>query len=449
MTPVTAEATREAQDVSSESPAAPEPVVVSVRGVSKVYQIYDRPQDRLKQMLLPRRRYGREFWALRDVSLELRRGETVGIIGRNGSGKSTLLQVIAGTVAPSAGEVEVKGRLAALLELGSGFNPEFSGRENVFLNGAILGIGRDEMERRFAEIAAFADIGDFIDQPAKIYSSGMLVRLAFAVQAHVDPEILIVDEALSVGDMYFQAKCMARVAELRRRGTSILLVSHSVATVKAICSRCLLLDGGRVVLEGAPDPVADRYASLVLSRAGSTPDAAKPGAVASVSAVHPPFASRITERFGTGAARFVECQIFQDGRETQVVSHGRDCEIHALLRHEQAVLEPGEVGIVVRTLDGQDLFAVNSFLLNRSYPAQAAGTLVRLIFRFKVVLAPGIYSVALGYRVPVQGQYLDKAFGALVFTAAETPGVLIPFLFSVPGEFEFHPEAEARAAVRK
>src|SRR5262245_51914273 len=185
--------------------AAPTPeVAISVRGIGKMYRMYDRPRDRLKQMLLRgRRMYGREFWALRDVSFEVRKGETVGIIGRNGSGKSTLLQIIAGTLAPSAGEVQVTGRVAALMGVGRGVNPEFTGRENVFLNGSILGFSREEMAQRFDEIAAFADIGEFIDQPVKMYSSGMFVRLAFAVQAHVPTEVLIIDEALSVGDIFF------------------------------------------------------------------------------------------------------------------------------------------------------------------------------------------------------------------------------------------------------
>src|SRR5574341_116121 len=184
----------------------PPEAVISVRGVSKMYRLYDRPEDRLKQSLFWRfgRSYGREFWALRDVSFEVQQGEAVGIIGRNGSGKSTLLQIIAGTLQPTTGEVQIKGRVAALLELGSGFNSEYTGRENVFMNGAILGLGREEMEQRFDDIAAFADIGEFIDQPIKLYSSGMVMRLAFAVQAMVPKEVLIVDEALAVGDEAFQ-----------------------------------------------------------------------------------------------------------------------------------------------------------------------------------------------------------------------------------------------------
>lgn len=237
---------------------------IRISGVSKYFPIYDKPRDRLKQMLMPRlyrllgrapRCYHREFHALNEVSFEIRRGETVGIIGRNGAGKSTLLQIISGTLGPSAGTVETRGRIAALLELGAGFNPEFTGRENVFMNGAILGLPHEEVARRFDEIAAFADIGDFIEQPVKTYSSGMYVRLAFAVQACVDPDILIVDEALSVGDIGFQYKCFKRMETLKKKGVTILMVTHSTGSILEYADRCIVLDGGRVIHD-TPDVLA-------------------------------------------------------------------------------------------------------------------------------------------------------------------------------------------------
>ncbi|MDS9877512.1 ABC transporter ATP-binding protein [Pseudomonas protegens] len=235
-------------------------LAIKAQGLGKCYPIYDQPRDRLLQLLLPRgkQRY-REFWALKDVALEVRKGETLGIIGRNGSGKSTLLQLICGTSTASTGSVTSHGRIAALLELGSGFNPEFSGRENVYLNGAVLGLKRAEIEARFDEITAFANIGEFIDQPTRTYSSGMLVRLAFAVSVCVEPDILIVDEALAVGDASFQFKCLERLERLTRQGMTLLFVSHDMSMVKRFCNRALYLRDGEIRASGAPEAMAELY----------------------------------------------------------------------------------------------------------------------------------------------------------------------------------------------
>jgi lipopolysaccharide transport system ATP-binding protein len=235
-------------------------LAIAVSGVSKAYHIYERPQDRLKQMLWRgRRKFHDEFWALRDVSFEVRKGETVGIVGRNGSGKSTLLQIICGTVTPTEGTVYRSGRLSALLELGSGFNPEFTGRENVYLNGSILGLSRAEVDERFDRIAGFADIGQFIDSPVKHYSSGMFARLAFSVAIHVDPEILIVDEILAVGDAAFQRRCLSKFYDIRESGCTILFVSHDQYQVKSVCQRAVYLDQGRQKLFGPAGRVIDAY----------------------------------------------------------------------------------------------------------------------------------------------------------------------------------------------
>lgn len=247
-------------------------IAIRVENLSKCYQIYDRPQDRLRQSIMPRlqrlagqapTQYFREFWALRDVSFDVKKGETAGIIGRNGSGKSTLLQIICGTLTPTSGAVETRGRIAALLELGSGFNPEFTGRENVYMNGAVLGLSAEDIDARFDDIAAFADIGGFLGQPVKSYSSGMIVRLAFAVQAMVDPDILIVDEALAVGDEKFQRKCFARLEELKSRGTAILFVSHSTQQVVELCEKALLLERGERLLFSLPLGVTRAYQELI------------------------------------------------------------------------------------------------------------------------------------------------------------------------------------------
>lgn len=240
--------------------ALDENTIISVSNISKCFRIYNRPQDILKQILFSnRRRYYKEYWAVKGVSFKIKRGETIGIIGRNGSGKSTLLQIIAGILRPTLGQVQVNGRVAALLELGSGFNPEFTGRENIFLNGSIHGISRAEMEKRLENIIDFADIGDFIDQPVKTYSSGMFVRLAFAISTNIDADIIIIDEALAVGDEKFQRKCYNFLDDLRASGKSILFVSHSTAIIEKICTRALLLEGGSVVDFGKPKDIIDQY----------------------------------------------------------------------------------------------------------------------------------------------------------------------------------------------
>lgn len=247
---------------------------IHVEGLTKRYEVYAQPVDRLRQMALPMLRrslrmservYFNEFWALRGVNFDVYRGETVGIVGRNGSGKSTLLQIICGTLTPTAGWVDVHGRVAALLELGTGFNPEFTGRENVYLNATVLGLSRTEIDARFDDIAAFADIGEFIEQPVRTYSSGMYVRLAFAVAVSVDPEILVVDEALSVGDELFQRKCFARIETIRANGATILFVSHSARAVVELCDRAVLIDGGEMLAQGEPKQIINCYQKLLYS----------------------------------------------------------------------------------------------------------------------------------------------------------------------------------------
>lgn len=242
--------------------------------LAKCYQIYGTPRDRLKQFVLPRlqrllqrpaRQYFQEFWALQPVSFDVRKGETVGIIGRNGSGKSTLLQILCGTVSPTGGRVSVRGRVAALLELGAGFNMEFTGRENVLLTAAILGFPQESMEARMAQVLAFSELGDFLEQPVKTYSSGMYARLAFSIAIHVDPEILVVDEALSVGDARFVAKCMRRIKEIQDRGATILFVSHDIGAIRTLCQRAIWLDSGKLVEDGDVFPVSGRYMERMFS----------------------------------------------------------------------------------------------------------------------------------------------------------------------------------------
>jgi lipopolysaccharide transport system ATP-binding protein len=276
--------------MSSDITSIDAPVVIRATGIGKAYHIYERPAHRLLQGLFGRRRkLYRDFWALRDVSFETKKGETLGIVGRNGSGKSTLLQLIAGTLQPTEGEVQVAGRVAALLELGSGFNPEFTGRENVFLNASILGLSKKEIEERLDAILAFADIGEFVDQPIRNYSSGMVMRLAFSVMAHVDADILIIDEALSVGDAFFTQKCMRFLREFKERGT-LLFVSHDGGAVTGLCDRAIWIDAGTLRKEGGAREVMEDYLeAFIAEREGRA-------GYGQSSATQPPLATRARRR---------------------------------------------------------------------------------------------------------------------------------------------------------
>ena len=433
-------------------------VAIKTESLNKCYQIYDQPRDRLKQFVFPRlqrmlglspKQYYREFWALKNISIDIKKGEAVGIVGRNGSGKSTLLQLICGTLAPTQGLVETNGRIAALLELGSGFNPEFTGRENVYLNGSILGIGKERLDKKFADIAKFADIGDHIDQPVKTYSSGMFVRLAFAVQMHLEPEILIIDEALSVGDQFFQAKCYAAIRSMMDNGTTVLFVSHSAATVKALCPRAILLSHGELVADGPASKVLDRYFALgsleanaassaqlvsppqsTIATAGST----EPTVPKIVSTLQPSFERRISHRVGTGRAQFVECRVLADSEEAIVVETGATLRVQAVLDVLDDCHYEGEVGLVVATTEGIELFAINSFFQGVSVPAMKAGEKRVLEFEFVSPLSSGArYRIDLGYRMPVQGEYVDKVFAAASFSVVNQGDRIVPLLFDVPG----------------
>ncbi|MDB9527022.1 ABC transporter ATP-binding protein [Oscillatoria sp. CS-180] len=268
--------------------------VISLQGASKCFKRYEKPVDRLKEIIFPRRKHAEEFWALKDVSLDISPGETIGIVGRNGAGKSTLLQLICGTLQPTEGTVRVNGRVSALLELGAGFNPEFTGRENVYMNGAIMGLSREEIDSRFEEIATFANIKEFMEQPVKTYSSGMYVRLAFAAAVYIEPEILIVDEALAVGDIVFQAKCTTRMKAMMDSGTTILFVSHDPIAIKSLCQRTVYLDQGRVRAIGESGPIVDQYIKDAFEESSMFGDAPPPPTIEPV-----PSASSISELNGS------------------------------------------------------------------------------------------------------------------------------------------------------
>lgn len=305
--------------------------MISVQNISKLYRIYDHPSGRLKEILLQgRRKFHRDFWALEEVSFEVERGEAVGVIGRNGSGKTTLLQIIAGIMKPTLGDVSVEGRVTALLELGSGFNPEYTGRENILLAGQILGISEAEMKRRLDVIVEFAELEGFVDQPVKTFSTGMIMRLAFASAIHVDPDVLIVDEALSVGDVYFQRKSIDRMEYFRQAGKTVLLVSHDPALVQRFCSRAVWLDSGRVMMSGSAREVVTAYQAFCteleknrLALAAESGVNRRPDAEEIVRSL------RLTgSRWGNGRIRFTGVEMFDDsGTKTWIVQAGEPISI--------------------------------------------------------------------------------------------------------------------------
>jgi len=430
-------------------------IAIQVTNLSKIYNIYNRPQDRLKQSVVPRlqqliglipRHYFHEFWALRDISFEVKKGQTVGIIGRNGSGKSTLLQIICGTLSSTVGTVTTQGRIAALLELGSGFNPEFGGRENVYLNGAILGLSQEEIDSRFDDIAAFADIGEFIEQPVKIYSSGMVVRLAFAVQAMVDPDILVVDEALAVGDEKFQRKCFARLEELKRKGTSILFVSHMAPQIVELCDKALLLERGERLLFTQPLQVVRAYQQLIYApadeqerliqeyrtsdQAGQNPtvidkiETFAPGEQTNVNIFDPGLTPDTTEVYPALGAQILSFRMLDmDGRIVNILQPGQECQIEVCGRFLSAQ-DSTYFNVHIRSISG-------TVITGQRYPAHGkfleqivhAGEQFCITYRFKMTLVPGVYFVGGGVWSLNEPSCLHRILDALMFRVMPTENV--------------------------
>jgi ABC-type polysaccharide/polyol phosphate transport system ATPase subunit len=360
---------------------------VRFQGVSKSYAIYDAPGDRLKELLSPfRRKHHKDFWALQDVNFQVERGETFCIVGENGSGKSTLLQIVAGILQPTGGTVEVAGRVSALLELGAGFNPEFTGRDNVYLNGSILGLTTRQIDRRYKDIEAFAEIGDFIEQPVKTYSSGMVVRLAFAVAINVDPEILLVDEALAVGDIYFRQRCMRKVHELRSRGITILFVSHAVSDVKAIGDRVLWLDHGRLVDVGEPDRVIARYlaamvekdSAYLLQRATAKESRPRTGRIEAPEVIEG--IPNIDHRYGDGRAEVIGIGVFDErGRPLHLLTPATRILVRISVRAHQDVPLP-IAGFMLRNQLGMDFSGTNTAREGYELPPMQAGDVCTVDF---------------------------------------------------------------------
>jgi ABC-type polysaccharide/polyol phosphate transport system ATPase subunit len=374
--------------------------IITFRGVSKSYPVYDKPSHRLKELLtFQRLSFHRDFWALRDVSFDIKPGETFCILGENGSGKSTLLQIIAGILHPTAGQVEVRGRVAALLELGAGFNPEFSGRENVYLNAAILGLSTREIDQRFASIQEFAEIGDFINQPVKTYSSGMAMRLGFSVAIHSDPEILLVDEALAVGDIYFRQRCLRKVHEMRQKGVTILFVSHATGDVKALGDRALWLDHGGARELGPVDDVVNHYLAAMTEKDNryqdSHPTVERNAATFEGDADLPPVWTipNVDNRYGDGRARIVGAAVLNDsGRPASFLEPQSEIAVRVTVRVE-ATIERPLIGVTLRNHLGVDFSTTNTAREGITLAPAHSGDIVTVEFRLQLPeLYPGDFS---------------------------------------------------------
>ena len=371
---------------------------VIVENGSKNYRIYAKPADRLKELIFRGRKFHEDFWALRDVSFRVPAGSTFGVVGENGSGKSTLLQMIAGTLQPSEGKVTINGRVAALLELGAGFNPEFTGKENVILNAAIMGLTEEETVARLPEIERFAEIGSFIDQPVKTYSSGMYVRLAFAVAIHVDPEILLVDEALSVGDVYFQQRCMRRIRQMKQDGKTILFVSHDVTAVKNLCDSAIWLEHGKLQAIGEPDAVVGKYlAAMTLRRDPYASDGIRSSTarIANGNGLVVRTLPNVDHRWGNRHAEIIGIQILDArGIPCETSEHGGQIVVRVSAAFHEDVAQP-IVGIMMRNRLGEDICGINTSAEGVELPPARAGQCFTVDFNLKLpLLVPGNYHVS-------------------------------------------------------
>jgi ABC-type polysaccharide/polyol phosphate transport system ATPase subunit len=393
------------------------PAAIDVRNVTKMYRVYPAPVARLKEiLLLNRRRFYEEFWALDGVSFEVERGGVYGIIGPNGSGKSTLLEIVTGTLEPTGGQVITRGRIAALLSLGAGFNPEFTGRENVFLNGEILGLSRAEIARSMPHIERFAEIGEFMDRPVKTYSTGMYLRLAFAAAIHVDPEILVVDEVLAVGDAIFVNRCVQKFEELRRRGVTVLLVTHDVGLVKLLCDRAMLLYGGRALAQGDPNDVVNRYNGLVLERQRAFAETNLP-ALPVVPELQEPLAYSF--RHGDRQAEVVRVELLNEaGQPARAFRSGEDMQARVTVRFREQHPRP-VVGIMIRTRIGMEVYGTNTELEEAGPGPTERGDLIEVTFAFACRLTPQEYTLTVATQAP-DGASHDWLDDVLTFQVVDT-----------------------------
>jgi len=406
--------------MSDSAATARAPLAIKVEQLGKCYHLYEKPLSRVMDLMLPGpgKRY-KPFWALRDASFEIESGQTVGIIGRNGSGKSTLLEMICNTLQPSEGSVSIKGRVAALLELGAGFNPEFTGRENVYMNAAIMGIEREVIKQKFSEIEAFANIGDYINQPVSTYSSGMYVRLAFATSIHMDPDILIVDEALAVGDIRFQRKCFREFERFKREGKTILFVTHAVELIRSYCDSAIFLHKGEIRRQGNPRDVVHDYLDMLFGTEDGSSTAVETIEVTSADDKHSNSAVKTSHtalstradidacttrrsynaseyRWGEQQAQIIDYRVESEGEiDPVVVQQGSEICITMRVYFHQA-LQGLIYGITLKTLDGTTVYGANTRERDIQVDARDKGEIVDISFSLQNHLVQGSYFFSLG-----------------------------------------------------
>jgi len=396
-------------------------IAISLKNISKCFKRYSRPIERLKEILLPGKSRAEEFWALQNINLEIHKGQTVGIVGQNGSGKSTLLQIIAGTLTPTTGEVVVNGRVSALLELGSGFNPEFTGRQNVFFNGRLLGLSKREIEEKFDQIVSFANIGDFIDQPVTTYSSGMYIRLAFAVAINVDPDILIIDEALSVGDAKFQLKCFLKLKELQEKGITILFVSHDSNLIKRYCQTALLLNQGQKVIEAVPNTVINRYTKLLFADEEDQQMLQQELKLSNNEEIYSNSSNLLAHcqpkeyRYGNGRGEIQAIHI--ENSQGQATLTFASCEkmVARLVILVQDFVAKPLVAMTLKDAKGEDIYITNTYYQNIEIPELTPGSLLNISFTQELLICPGDYFISFGF-ISLDGNQIipvDRRYDAI------------------------------------
>jgi lipopolysaccharide transport system ATP-binding protein len=398
--------------------------VIAVQNVSKVYHLYRHPFDRVLEALALSRKRVSDFWALRNINLRVEKGQVFALMGPNGSGKSTLLQIISGILQPTTGRVLVTGRVAALLELGAGFNPEFSGRENVYLNGEIMGLSREELNAIFPRIEAFAEIGQFIDRPVKEYSTGMYIRLAFSAAIHVDPEVLIVDEALAVGDAIFASRCVQKFEELRKKNVTVLLVSHDLGLIKRLADRAAFMLDGKIVMQGAPKDAVNQYVGYVLDRERS--DKEQAAEAAKESAVAGPLSTKTSFRHGDGASRVTDVRILDsNGDICHAFRPGETITLRIRAAFQKAVSNP-VVGILIRNRIGMDIFGTNTRLERVELGDFEPGEEFEIDFELDCLLSRQEYTVtvAVQYWNGRSQDWLDDVLDFRVEDTKDVAGVL-------------------------